>query len=1185
MNRPFYIIFQLFMLLPCFGVEAQSGFVLSKDIFGTRVFIENKGQFDRSIEGNQRVLYAYENGEERIYFTPNGLVYKLIKTYPLTEKQREEIEKGKPIKKKADKFYYVQMNWVNSNKQIQIVADQKQSGYFSYGGPQLNSYGYKKITYKNVYDHIDIEYIIPDNKDYGIKYNVILNPSANPGAIKILYSGDVKKIEKKGKEVVVKTPMGDITEHAPESFDDSSVSVSTSYTLNRDTLGFLLENTYNRNKKIIIDPWITTITTLTNPNDGYDVDYDNAGNLYVYGGGSPSTAGTSKIAKYSSTGVLLWTFSAMLTAQGWNTSGLSGIPGNFTVNKTTQKSYTGETFGAKIVRIDANGNYDNFITAATFFWGELWEFAFNPCTQVVYAFGGGTSFNRHAAIVDEVTATSIPVNLSGYTQTNQDVICCTIDDNGDLFLAFSVPAPNFLTTPNHLLKVNSGFTGNNWVQPTTYSTLLEYSNKPFFSNLPQSITAPSSNGFNCLAVNANYLYYYDGFNVAVFSKTTGTKTASATINGYAPLGQGGIAVDDCDNVYIGGNGVIHVFHFNGSAFVAMPSIPLGLTGPAQRVYDLKLDRATNLLYACGSKFVGTYSVGQICNISSQMTLSLTCGANNNATALVSVTPAIPGALLSYTWSGINGIISQTPNSTQTSNSLSNLANGTYTVYVQANAPCGPVSSQTFSVNCPLCSIVAGGSVSCVTAGIGFSLVAANPVNFSSTPSYTWSGPGSYTSILSQPSFTNGSFGAYTLTASNGVCTATALITLNALPTPSLSASASPTSGCIGKTVSLSAIAAGGTGPYTYTWTSGPSTAYYNISSTTVGEYAYTVSATDANHCKANNTIAISFNAAPLITVSSATACEGTLARLEASGADSYTWLPGGGTGNPYIFTASSAGLFTVVGSTKGCTNSATSTITVIKAPTASLTAFPKSGCEPLCINLSQVSTSPLVSYNWLINGVSIGTTSSMGEYCFKSPGNYVISFVGTDQSGCVNLPISSGVRVYKKPKANFIFSGEFTVPYAEVFYADASSANVTNWSWYFGDGESANDKNPKHVFSNPMIYTTFLVVETPEGCADTISKSVKIDELPLLFVPNSFTPNGDGKNDTFFAKGTGIRDFKLSIYDRWGEKIFETEDITKAWDGTYKGKTVQEGSYAWLIIYTLLKHRTETVAGHVNVLK
>jgi hypothetical protein len=156
---------------------------------------------------------------------------------------------------------------------------------------------------------------------------------------------------------------------------------------------------------------------------GYDVDFDNAGNLYVYGGGSANMATGCKIAKYSPAGILLWTFQMILPAVNWNNVGLNGIPSNFTVNKTTQKVYTAETFGGKIIRLDVNGNYDNFITPASFGWDEIWEMGFNPCTGTVYAFGGGTSQNKHAAIVNEVNASATPVNLSGFTQTNQDILC------------------------------------------------------------------------------------------------------------------------------------------------------------------------------------------------------------------------------------------------------------------------------------------------------------------------------------------------------------------------------------------------------------------------------------------------------------------------------------------------------------------------------------------------------------------------------------------------------------------------------------------------------------------------------------------------------------------------------------------------------------------------------------------
>jgi gliding motility-associated-like protein len=90
-----------------------------------------------------------------------------------------------------------------------------------------------------------------------------------------------------------------------------------------------------------------------------------------------------------------------------------------------------------------------------------------------------------------------------------------------------------------------------------------------------------------------------------------------------------------------------------------------------------------------------------------------------------------------------------------------------------------------------------------------------------------------------------------------------------------------------------------------------------------------------------------------------------------------------------------------------------------------------------------------------------------------------------------------------------------------------------------------------------------------------------------LYVPNSFTPNGDGKNELFYIKGNSIdtENFLLRIYNRWGELLFETNDINQGWDGTHNGKPVQTGTYIWDVelkeLYTPRKHHH---TGHVNVL-
>ncbi|MBL7918241.1 MAG: hypothetical protein JNM96_07570, partial [Bacteroidia bacterium] len=285
------------------NVVAQKITSKSGDIFGTRVFIENKGQFDALAVSEAKIKYALENGNEKIYFNDNGLTYVMIKRYPLTQEQREEKEKGKPVFVRPNEVYKVHMNWLNCNKNIQIVESEKQHHYFTYGGPELNSNCFKKITYLNVYNNIDIEYFIPEDKSSGIKYNVVLHPGAKPSQIKIAYTGNVNSINVSDNgNVEIKTPLEPIIEHKPVSFQNNN-SLATGFTINDGIIGFKIEDKYNSNSELVIDPWVTNISSLNPNNCGYDVDFDFNGNLFVYGGGT-----VCMVAKYNNLGVLQWTF-------------------------------------------------------------------------------------------------------------------------------------------------------------------------------------------------------------------------------------------------------------------------------------------------------------------------------------------------------------------------------------------------------------------------------------------------------------------------------------------------------------------------------------------------------------------------------------------------------------------------------------------------------------------------------------------------------------------------------------------------------------------------------------------------------------------------------------------------------------------------------------------------------------
>lgn len=287
-------------------------FLQDHDLFGTRVFIENRGQFDKSTNSSDKILYALENGEERIYFTSSGLIYKFIKEYPYTEEQVERFEQGKKVEQKKPDVYFVNMDWQGANKNCVPVQSEQQKNYHTYGEVKYNSYGFKKLTYQNIYDHIDIEFVIPEEKQFGIKYNVILHPGADVSDIKLLYRGDVKKIKKLDNgDIVIKTPLEDITEHAPNSYYQGSEELASSFSLKDDVIGFNFQNKIESGKTVIIDPWVTSVTTISASNSGFDVDYDDFGNLFVYGGNSLNC----KIAKYSSGGLLIWTFAERLFHQ------------------------------------------------------------------------------------------------------------------------------------------------------------------------------------------------------------------------------------------------------------------------------------------------------------------------------------------------------------------------------------------------------------------------------------------------------------------------------------------------------------------------------------------------------------------------------------------------------------------------------------------------------------------------------------------------------------------------------------------------------------------------------------------------------------------------------------------------------------------------------------------------------
>jgi gliding motility-associated-like protein len=176
------------------------------------------------------------------------------------------------------------------------------------------------------------------------------------------------------------------------------------------------------------------------------------------------------------------------------------------------------------------------------------------------------------------------------------------------------------------------------------------------------------------------------------------------------------------------------------------------------------------------------------------------------------------------------------------------------------------------------------------------------------------------------------------------------------------------------------------------------------------------------------------------------------------------------------------------------------------------------------------------------------------------------------------------------PDADFEFGPEPPITMLDPtvhFYDMSTGAPVTSWTWNFADplNTTSSVQNPVFMYDSHGSYAVQLSVATQYGCKDSTIKIVQVSEDYMLYLPNAFTPNGDGLNEVFAARGMGVKSLKMYIYDRWGNLLFFTDDMEKGWDGTNKGEIMQEDVYVWKIELKTFKNETRQVKGTVSLVK
>ncbi len=278
------------------------------------------------------------------------------------------------------------------------------------------------------------------------------------------------------------------------------------------------------------------------------------------------------------------------------------------------------------------------------------------------------------------------------------------------------------------------------------------------------------------------------------------------------------------------------------------------------------------------------------------------------------------------------------------------------------------------------------------------------------------------------------------------------------------------------------------------------------------------------------------------------------------------------------------------------------------------------GCTPFCATFNDLSSTVdgnISNWQWTFaGGRPTISTSANPDICYEIPGRYNVTLITTTSFGCKDTLMKPRyVDVFELPTADFSInpdtSTSLLIPSFD--FRELWSANVAEWQWDFGDGSEIETgiSNPSHSYGASIdnnTYYSYLVtvyVQTENGCRDSITRKVEVTPDFSFFIPNTFTPNGDHINDMFYGKGRGIRDYTISIYDRWGILIWTCHEdgLNTDWDRyqqdgmpgacqwngipntNISDRKLQNDVYVWRVRLTTIFGEEKVFIGHVSAVK
>lgn len=814
----------------------------------------------------------------------------------------------------------------------------------------------------------------------------------------------------------------------------------------------------------------------------------------------------------------------------------------------------------------------------------------NPSTTTTYTVN--YTLNGCMAIPDEgiVTVKPVPsISISNTTICNGQTgtLTATPDITGGTFLWNNSLTSNSITvSPSVTTNYSAVYTLNGCSSTSSSASVIVNPSPVVTSNnsticLGQTATLnanPDVSGGTFLWLPGNETTN----SITVSPLSTSTFTVSYTLNGCTDTAISTVTVNTLSGVSAGSDiaicsgsstvltasGANNYQWSNGSVNSSITVSPNVTTS-----YFL-----TGFANTCSGKDTVTVIVSQPLVISASKT-DLSC--NNICNGTISINTS--GGIGNYNYSWIPSV--------STTSMANSLCSGNYKIIINDSLGCADSISMNLSQPSPLLYSISVSNTSCYGICDGTAQIIVN--GGTSPYTYLWQNGDNRTFADSLCGGTQ----IVDITDSNGCLLH---IDTTIYEPAAITAIISPSNStiCIGSSVSLQANATGGSGNYSYLWSNGSTSSTLNASPTQTTQYSIIVS--DANGCSspsANASIQVRDSIHVLIN-HQIEVCAGISTVLSASvtggdGIYNFVWQPGNLTGPSISVTPTESITYTVF-VTDGCTTpgaNISATINITPSPVANFVADTTFVCAGGCILFTDSSTAVSGSTNSYLWSFSDGSSNTHAQFiqCFNQPGTYDVNLIVTsDISRCRDtISLENYITVGSLPVADFTMDPENPTDIDPTVNFQNTTIFSDQWLWSFGDSLTSFEKDPSHTFPGTGTYCITLYAENNLGCKDSTIKCITVKPEKTIYIPNSFTPNGDNLNNVFKAYAAGWDPnifFEMRIFNRWGNQIFSSNDIQIGWDG--KGSAPANGIDTY--VYRIeIKDKTDhrILNGHINLIR